>query len=92
MTVPISDKIQVRVFHARYGCDTGCCGHIVELTMPDGEYREVFDFVHPYLERDEASRKAWARKHAEAIIRHKWPECVESIDWESMGIEVENNC
>jgi hypothetical protein len=34
---------RVVVYHSYYGCDTGCCGHVVEL----GD-RQVFDFDHPF--------------------------------------------
>ena len=35
----------IRVFHEFYGCDTGCCGHVVEM----GDQTE-FKFDHPYDE------------------------------------------
>ena len=33
---------RVVVFHASYGCDTGCCGHVVEM-----DDTEEFVFAHP---------------------------------------------
>ena len=35
---------KVVVLHMGYGCDTGCCGHVVEV---DGEQVGGFDFGHP---------------------------------------------
>lgn len=35
---------RIIVYHASYGCDTGCCGHIVQLDEKDGK----FNFDHPY--------------------------------------------
>jgi hypothetical protein len=72
--------MKVRVFHAGYGCETGCCGHIVEIE--DG--RRHFEFSHPYGENPQA----FARELAEGIIRKEWPECIDSIDWETMTVEV----
>jgi len=33
------------VYHSYYGCDSGCCGHVVES---DDEKQSRFSFVHPY--------------------------------------------
>lgn len=71
-------KLRVRVYHSMYGCDTGCCGHVVEV---DG--REEFDFAHP---DDRSDMAGWARKHAEDVIRKKWPECLDSIDWSTLDV------
>lgn len=35
--------MRVVVYHAGYGCDTGCCGHVIEL---NGE-EHGFEFIHP---------------------------------------------
>lgn len=86
----MSAKIKVRVFHDFYGCETGCCGHTVELTLPDGKTKEQFDFAHPGWKKDAGE---WAREHAEDVIRRRWPDCVDSIDWESMDVEdATDNC
>ena len=75
-------KHTVRVYHGYYGCDTGCCGHILEL---DYETVGQFDFMHSYegLTREEVIEAAKAE-----IAKHK-PECLDSIDWESLEINVE---
>jgi hypothetical protein len=92
--------VRVRVYHAGYGCDTGCCGHIVEITLPGGQEKSHFEFEHPPYcpppspltseDRDECW-KAWARKLAEDAIRDRWPECFESIDWDSMQVEASDD-
>lgn len=35
---------KVIVYHKSYGCDTGCCGHVVEV---DGAQEGNFHFAHP---------------------------------------------
>ena len=35
---------RIVVLHRGYGCDTGCCGHVVEL---DGNEVGQFEFMHP---------------------------------------------
>lgn len=67
------------MYHAGYGCETGCCGHVVELE--DGRNR--FEFEHPY----DVDRRAWARELAEEVIRKHWPECLDTIAWESLEID-----
>lgn len=67
--------MRVVVFHSMYGCDTGCCGHTVELD--DG--REWFDFTHPYgddyLEfAKDLVRKAFGEEH------------VADLDWEQSTV------
>lgn len=36
---------RIVVVHRGYGCDTGCCGHVVEV---DDEQVGGFSFDHPY--------------------------------------------
>ncbi len=40
--------MRVVVYHGGYGCDTGCCGHWVEI---DGE-NAGFEFGHPGYQED----------------------------------------
>lgn len=66
---------KVIVYHSYYGCDTGCCGHTVELE--DG--RKEFGFDHPFGED--------ARKFAEELIREKFgDEHVSDLDWENCEV------
>ncbi len=37
---------RIIVYHTGYGCETGCCGHAIEV---DGEHLHgSFEFDHPY--------------------------------------------
>lgn len=66
----------VIVYHEGYGCDTGCCGHRVELTEDSGRVREEFSFDHPYDARGD--RMAWARE----LVRETFgEEHVADLDW-----------
>lgn len=74
-------KIKVRVYHSSYGCESGCCGHIVEI---DGdENKSQFDFSHPYSD----DKKAFAISLAKEIIADRWPGCLKSIDWDSIEFD-----
>lgn len=82
----MSNKLKVRVYHAGYGCESGCCGHIVEV----GDKIHKFNFDHPYSE-DEKDLKKWAKKLAEEVIREEHPSCINNIDWDSMEVKVSND-
>lgn len=72
-----STKTKVIVYHAYYGCETGCCGHIVEV----GD-EQKFYFDHPYG-LDKAGLKAWA----EDLVRDTFgEEHVADLDWENCVI------
>ena len=77
--------MKVRVYHSEYGCDTGCCGHTVE--MEDG--REHFEFTHPYTE-DRSKYEEFARDLAESVIRKEWPECIDSIAWDTLEVDYQD--
>jgi aerobic-type carbon monoxide dehydrogenase small subunit (CoxS/CutS family) len=64
---------KILVMHRYFGCDTGCCGHCVEI---DGkELPRSFDFAHPY-DDDELA-------FAEKLIRSTMgDEHVKDLDWE----------
>lgn len=52
---------KVIVYHAGYGCQTGCCGHVIELResgddIPD-PWNMHFAFNHPYNEARRGARK-----------------------------------
>jgi len=67
--------VKIRVLHAYYGCDTGCCGHILEID--DEEEYSTFEFGHPDS----------VEKLREYILKHVPKECHESIDWESIELD-----
>lgn len=66
---------RVIVYHSGYGCDTGCCGHIVRL---DG--REHFSFDHPCKE----DHKEFAKR---LIIEEVGEEHIKDLDWDNCEIE-----
>jgi hypothetical protein len=70
---------RVVVYHALYGCDTGCCGHVIEL---DGKEVE-FEFHHPYGLTAEEDLKDWARQLAR---HHLGEEHVADLDWANCRI------
>jgi hypothetical protein len=73
-------KIRVVVFHDSYGCETGCCGHVVEAT--DGSWQK-FDFDHPYTDDADAQR-VWAVDFAQAeVVRHFGEGHVADLDWDN---------
>jgi len=79
--------MKIRVYHTYYGCDTGCCGHRIEF-YPGGEsegcYQE-WEWGH----RDESETpEEYARGMAEAFLRVHHPECLATIDWSSMEVDV----
>jgi hypothetical protein len=76
---------RVRVYHRDYGCDTGCCGHVVELADPSGHKKRQFEFVHNY--DNKRSMRAWAEKLVRDVVSAGWPQCLDSIDWDSLDLE-----
>lgn len=72
---------KIVVYHGSYGCETGCCGHYVEVTEGDLRNqhlnREYFDFFHP---RDESDKLQYAK---DLITQYFGKEHVEDIDWEN---------
>lgn len=69
--MPNMGAVKAVVYHASYGCDTGCCGHIVEL---DGGGEFFFD--HPGNEGGLA--------FAQDMVRRKFgDEHVADLDWEN---------
>ena len=80
----MTTKIKVRVYHDMYGCETGCCGHAVTLIMPNGEERDTgVALEHPYNDKV----RQWATEFARHQILSQFPECIDSIDWESIEFD-----
>jgi hypothetical protein len=82
---------KIKVYHSNYGCDTGCCGHRVEVTKKEDEEwdnsKEWFIWSHPYEDfSEEINLKSWAIKEARKILKKKFPECLDSIDWNTLDI------
>jgi hypothetical protein len=69
--------MKIVVYHASYGCDSGCCGHVVETDPDDGTGR--FDFVHPY----NSDHLEFAR----GMVREQFgDEHVADLDWDNCHI------
>lgn len=65
---------KVVVYHTGYGCDTGCCGHVIEV---DGqELRNSFTFDHPSAMEDAIE---WAKDFVRGEMGE---EHVADLDWE----------
>lgn len=77
----ILGKYRVRVLHASHGCDTGCCGHTVTISN-DNKWMSRFEFDHPGSD----DVRTWARHLAEQTIAERWPECLDSIDWDTLDV------
>ncbi len=68
-------KMKVIVYHSYYGCETGCCGHTVELE--DGTSK--FYFSHPYSD-DALKIKEFIK---ELVTDEFGEEHVSDIDWDN---------
>ena len=83
--------MKIRVFHAYFGCDSGCCGHRIEVYPDDDDsHYEDFEFGHS----DKGREKEYARELAENFLKRHHPECLATIDWDSLEYEVvaEGSC
>ena len=69
---------RVVVYHRGHGCETGCCGHAIEVDE-DGKTDERFEFEHP---RDEDPR-AFAERLVRAALGE---DHVADLDWENCTI------
>jgi hypothetical protein len=66
------------VYHRGYGCDTGCCGHVVELQDDNEEpLTSEFSFTHPNL-----SREDWREFVREMVTDAFGTEHVADIAWD----------
>ncbi len=71
--------MKIIVYHSLYGCETGCCGHTVEM---NDRTRSEFEFTHPYSNDPEDMKK-----FAEDLVRSKFgEEHVKDLDWENCQI------
>lgn len=69
---------RIVVLHAYCGCESGCCGHIVEVS--DG--RSQFTFAHPY----NGNVRAFVRK----VVTDRYSEKhVADIDWDNCIVSEE---
>ena len=92
----------VLVMHGGYGCDTGCCGHWIEIRDDDGKkkfaqpLRDAFTFDHPRGTFDRNGRlvsREDAREFAERIVREQFGEAhVADLDWDNCQIVDSSGC
>lgn len=67
--------MKIVVYHTSYGCDTGCCGHVVENDDEHAMDRR-FHFSHPYGD----NHLAFARE----LVRDEYgEEHVADLDWDN---------
>lgn len=69
--------MKIIVYHTTYGCETGCCGHVIK-----SDEDEDFEFTHPYgMDHLEFAKDLVASIYGEAHVKDlDWDECVISDD------------
>lgn len=72
------------VYHKSYGCDTGCCGHYVDVfeNTDPGRFTGQFQFTHPYTD-DPSTFRTWAERLISDLYG---PEHIEDLDWSNCQI------
>lgn len=75
--------MKIIVYHSEYGCESGCCGHVIEVTEGEDprplEKRVRFHFEHPY--------GVEAREFAEKLVREEFgQEHIADLDWDNCVI------
>jgi hypothetical protein len=74
--------MRILVLHGSYGCETGCCGHYVEI---DGKSVGKFEFLHPNENND--------LEFAQDMVRAACgEEHVKDLDWEHCIIVNGDSC
>ena len=79
----------VKVYHTLYGCDTGCCGHILEVD--DVSLLSYFRFDH-FDQNDLEDREKiikWVKKE---LAQTFGEEHLYDIDWENSEIVSSKEC
>ena len=72
--------MKITVLHSYYGCDTGCCGHIIEV---DGEQRGRFEFDHPSDYKVPEDKLEWAKNF---VREQMGEEHVKDLDWDNCEV------
>lgn len=68
--------MRIVVYHSGFGCETGCCGHSIEV---DGK-RDGFEFAHPDMGED-------YKMFAQGLVRERYGEAhVADLDWENSKV------
>lgn len=58
---------RIIIYHSGYGCETGCCGHYIEV---DDKRVGDFNFSHPDSNSDE-DRRAFAEQLVTEQLGHE---------------------
>ena len=73
-------SVRIIVYHATKGCESGCCGHVIEVELEGDESHELrqhegLELTHPYGE----DPRTWA----EDLVRERFGEKhVADLDWD----------
>lgn len=79
--------MRVLVYHTDYGCDSGCCGHAVEIqNYLDVKVRESFIFAHP--DEGESLEDFVCR----LVTKEFGAEHCKDIDWENCVVLDRETC
>ena len=88
--------MKVVVYHSGYGCETGCCGHTVELRDDnDNEIRHKFEFDHPDFTpnkdhdaafNDLMKKEAFIKFAIELVKDTFGEEHVKDLDWDNCHV------
>ncbi len=76
---------RIIVYHTEYGCETGCCGHAIQV---DGEtLHRSFEFDHPYdlytFRDDPEGRNHHIQEYVKEMVRAKMgEEHIKDIDFD----------
>ena len=65
---------RVVVYHSYYGCDTGCCGHAIDINGNESG----FTFDHPWKSEPETEREFVER----VVTEECGADHVADIDWD----------
>lgn len=78
--------MKIVVYHDMYGCESGCCGHTIEVEHAPPGYLPPIDwtFEHPYgVRNNEAKLREWA----ENLVREEFgDEHVADLDWDNCRV------
>jgi hypothetical protein len=78
------EAVKIVVYHAGHGCETGCCGHVIQTE--DEQKRGPFAFDHPDPGDDKLQ---WAK---DLVTKHLGAEHVADLDWDQCMIVDDDEC
>lgn len=79
--------VTIVVYHGKYGCDTGCCGHWIEATYEDGTHAKEFSWEHPSIVKSSQDLLEFAKR---LIVAEYGEEHAELLDWKNSLIRFES--